>query len=73
MRYSRLFWICTKKHEEKIVNSYIKIYANKIEKKILFKIKAGYYLELLTPETMKLIGIFKSKIAEDENDENVPY
>ena len=39
-----------------------KINVNKIGKRITFKIKAGYYLELLTPETMKLLGGTKSKI-----------
>ena len=29
----------------------------------MFKIKTGYYLELLTPETMKLLGSTKSKIT----------
>ena len=45
---------------------------NKIGNKITFKIKAGYYLELLTPRTMKLIGSTKSKITKNENGENVP-
>ena len=27
-----------------------------------FKIKTGYYLEILTPETMKLLGSTKCKI-----------
>ena len=36
------------------------------------KIKARYYLKLLTPETMKLLGNTKSKITESENGENVP-
>ena len=49
------------------------IYINKIENRITFKIKAGYYLELLTPETMKLLGSTKSKINKDKNDENVPH
>ena len=39
------------------------IYENKIENRITFKIKAGYYLELLTDETMKLVGSTKSKIT----------
>ena len=38
----------------------------------MFKIKTGYYLELLTSETMKLLGSTKSKITKDENNENVP-
>ena len=39
----------------------------------MFNIKAGYYLELLTPETMKLLGSTKSKITKDKNGENIPY
>ena len=38
-----------------------------------FRIKTGYYLELLTPETMKLFGSTKSKITNDKNGENVPH
>ena len=34
--------------------------------------KTGYYIELLTPETMKLLGSTKSKITKDENSENEP-
>ena len=44
-------------------NPAMKIYINKIENRITFKIKTGYYLELLTPETMKLLGSTKSKIT----------
>ena len=62
-----------KKHGEKIVNPSIKIYVNNIENRISFNIKKGYYLELLTPETMKLLGSTKSKITKDKNRENVPY
>ena len=47
------------------------IYVNKIENRITFKIKTGYYIELLTPETMKLLGSTKRKIAKDGNGENV--
>ena len=43
-----------KKHVEKIDNPSIRAYVNKIESRITLKIKTGYYLELLTPETMKL-------------------
>ena len=46
---------------------------NKIENRITFKIKSGYYPELLTPETMRLIGSTKSKIRKNENSETVPY
>ena len=47
------------------------MYVNKTENWILFKSKAGHYLEFLTPETMKLLGSAKSKITKDENRENV--
>ena len=40
-------------------------------KTITFKIKTGYYLELLTPETMKLLGSAKNKTTEENNGENV--
>ena len=40
-------------------NLSIKIYSNKIKNRIVFKIKNGYKLELLTPETMKLLGSTK--------------
>ena len=42
-----------KKHSENVDNPSIKIYVNKIENRVKLKIKNGYYLELLTPETMK--------------------
>ena len=54
-------------------NTSITVYPNKIENRIMFKIKTGYYLGLLTPETMKLLGSIKSKITKDKNGENVPY
>ena len=45
-----------KKHGENIDNLSVRIYVNKIESRIKFKLKTGNYLELLTPETMKLLG-----------------
>ena len=44
---------------------------NKIENRITFRIKNEYSLELLTPETMKLLGSTKNKITKDKNSENV--
>ena len=43
-----------KKHNEKIDNTLIKVHENKIENRITFKIKTGYYLKLLTPESMNV-------------------
>ena len=42
-------------------NSPIKIYINKLKNRIVSKIKTGYKLELLTEETMKLLGSKKRK------------
>ena len=49
------------------------MYINRIKNRITFKIKNGYYLELLTPETMKLLGSTESKITKDKEIENVPH
>ena len=49
------------------------MYINRIENRITFKIKNGYYLERLTLETVKLLGSTESKITKDKNDENVPH
>ena len=62
-----------KKHDESINNPSIIIYVNKIENRITFKIKSGYSLELLTLETMELLGSTESKITKDKNGENVPH
>ena len=45
-----------KKHQTVTDNPPKRIYKNKIENGILFKIKTGYYLQLLTSETTKLLG-----------------
>ena len=49
------------------------IYINKIENSIMFKMKTGYYLKLLTPETMKLHGSTKSKINKGKNGKIMSY
>ena len=51
----------------------MRIYVNKIENRITFTIKTGYSLELLTPETMKVIGSNGNKLTKNKNDENVPH
>ena len=45
-----------KKHEIGIDNLPVRIYANKIENGIIFRIETEYYFELLTSETIKLLG-----------------
>ena len=48
-----------KKHRENTDKPSIQIYINKIENRITFKIKKRYSPELLTKETMKLLGSIK--------------
>ena len=61
-----------KKHETIGENAPILIYANTITNRIVFKIKTGHKLELLSKETMKLLGSTKDTIDADKNSENVP-
>ena len=61
------------KHGENTDKPSVQIYLNKIENRVPFKIKDGYSLELLTPETMKLLGNAENKITKDKNGENVPH
>ena len=51
----------------------MRIYLNKIKNRITFKIRTVYYLQLLTPETMKLLWDPENEIKKDKNGKNVPY
>ena len=62
-----------KKHGENTGKPSVKIYVNKIESRVTFKIKDGYSLELLTPEIMNLLGSSKIRITKDKDGENVPH
>ena len=62
-----------RKHGENTDKPSVQTYVNKIENRVTFKVKDGYSLELLKPETMKLIGSTKNKITKDKNGENVPH
>ena len=57
-----------KKHEKVT----IRIFVNKMIKRITFKIKDKYYLEHLTPERMEVLGSTEGKITKNKNCENVP-
>ena len=61
-----------KKHETIGETAPILIYANTINNRMVFKIQTGYKLELLSKETMKLLGCTKNIIDADKNSENVP-
>ena len=62
-----------KKHGEDIDKPSVQIYVNKIENRVTFKIKDGYSIELLTPETKKLLGRTENKITRVKNGENVRH
>ena len=66
------FEFIIKKHETLAENPPIQIYWNKIKNRIVFELKTGYKLELLTSETMKLFGNTKKDVDSDKNSENVP-
>ena len=59
-----------KKHGEDIDKLSVQIYVDKIEGRVTFKIKNEYNLELLTSETMKLLGSTENKITKDKSGEN---
>ena len=60
-----------KKHGESIDKPSVQIHVNKSENRVTFKIKNGYTLELLTLDTMKLLGSTKNKTTKDKNGENL--
>ena len=66
------FEFIIKKHETLTENPPIQIYPNKIKNRIVFKIKTGYKLELLSPETMKPLGSTKKDFDKDKDGEDVP-
>ena len=61
-----------KKHETIANNPPVPIYVNKIKNRIVLKIKTGYKLELLSPETTKLLGSSKKDADQDKDGENAP-
>ena len=55
-----------KKIETIADNLPVQIYTNKTKNRIVFKINTGYKLELLSPETMKLLGSTKKDVDQME-------
>ena len=55
------FEFIIKKHKNLTENPPVQIYPNEIKNRIVFEIKTGYKLKLLTPETMKLLGSTQKK------------
>ena len=61
------------KYGQDIDEPSVQIYVNKTENRITFKIENRYSLEVLAPETMKLLGSTENKITKNKNVENVPH
>ena len=66
------FEFIIKKHKTLAQNPLIQIYPNKIKNRIVFKTKTCYKLELLSLETMKLLGSAKQDVDKDKDREDVP-
>ena len=66
------FEFIIQKHKTLTENPPIQIYPNKIKNRIVFRIKTGYKLEMLTPETMRLLTNTKKDVDEDKDGEKVP-
>ena len=56
------FEFIIKKHKTLAENPLVQIYPNKIKTRIVFKVKTGYRLELLSLETMKLLESTKKML-----------
>ena len=66
------FEYINQKHETIADNPPVQTYVNKIKSRVVFKIKTGYKLELLSEETMQLLGSSKKDIKNNKDGEIVP-
>ena len=66
------FEYIVKKHEAITTTSPVLIYVNAINNRVIFKIKTGYKLELLSKETMRLLGTTTNITDKEKNGELVP-
>ena len=66
------FEFIIKKHKTLAENPTVQICPNKIKSRSVFQVKTGYKLELLSPETMKLLGSTKKDVDQDKDGEDVP-
>ena len=66
------FKFIIRKHGTLAENLPIQIFSNKIKTSIAWEVQTGYKLELLSPETMKLLGTTKKDVDEDKDGEDVP-
>ena len=70
--HSRLLRIYHQKAQNFDWKPPVQIYPDKIKSGIGFEINTGYKLELLTPETMRLLGSTKKCVDKDKEGKNIP-
>ena len=68
--FRTIFSISSRSMKHCLINHQSKSISTKFNR-VTFKIKTGNYLEILAPETMKILGSTKIKITKDKNGENV--
>ena len=68
--FRTIFSISSRSMKHCLINHQSKYISTKFNR-VTFKIKTGNYLEILAPETMKILGSTKIKITKDKNGENV--
>ena len=66
------FELIIKKHETLTENLPVQIYPNKTKNRIVFKVKTRYKLELLSSETVKLLGSRNKDVDQDKDGKDVP-
>ena len=66
------FEFIIKKHEILAENPHVQIYPHKIKNRIVFKVKTGFKLELLSSETMRLLGRWNKDVDQDKDREDLP-
>ena len=66
------FEFIIRKHETLAEDPSVELYPNRINNRIVFKIKTGCKLQLLTPETMRLLESTKKVVDQDKNGKDVP-
>ena len=64
--------MCHHKHDLITTTPLTQIYINRMEKKITFKIKSGYYFDVLTVKTIKLLGSTDRRKTESKDEDNIP-
>ena len=66
------FEFIIKKHKTLTENPPVQIYPNKTKNRIVFNVETDWKLELLSPETMKLLGSTKKGVDQNKDGEDVP-